>query len=80
MSIAGMILSVFCRALPTEAGSLTSAAMLEAPSFLAAASPASLSRSQITTLAPDATRRSAIANPNPEAPPVTTALRPLTSN
>jgi len=29
MSIAGTILSVFCRALSTEAGSLTSAAMLE---------------------------------------------------
>src|SRR5262249_2139181 len=48
--------------------------------LLPAACAASPLRSQITTLAPDATRRPAIANPNPDAPPVTTALRPLRSS
>src|SRR5262245_1503127 len=80
MSIAGAIPSVFCTATPMDVGSLTSAPMLDAPSFLPAACAASPLRSQITTLAPDATRRSAIANPNPDAPPVTRALRPLKSS
>jgi hypothetical protein len=37
MSIAGTIASVFCKALATEVTSLTSAAMLDPPSFLPAA-------------------------------------------
>src|SRR5215471_11935693 len=64
----------------TEVRLLTSAAMLDPPSFFSAACAASPLRSQMTTFAPDATRRSAMANPNPDAPPVTTALRPFRSN
>ena len=40
----------------------------------------SVFRSQIDTFAPDARNRSAIARPNPSAPPVMTARRPLKSN
>jgi hypothetical protein len=36
--------------------------------------------SQISTLAPEARRRSAIAAPMPILPPVTTAVRPLKSS
>src|SRR5262245_55392596 len=54
--------------------------MAKPPSFFAAAWAASSLMSQITTFAPDRARRSAIAKLNPDAPPVTTAFRPLRSN
>lgn len=47
---------------------------------LAAVSVASRLISPSTTRAPSATNRSAIANPNPCAPPVTTAVRPINND
>src|SRR6476619_7131555 len=79
-SMVGMISSVFSTAPVTELRSLTSTEMLDPSSCFSAARAASASRSQITTLAPDVMRRAAMANPNPDAPPVTTAWRPSRSN
>jgi len=49
------------------------------PISLAVFSASAASKSQIATLAPEATKRSAMARPKPCAPPVTTATRRLRS-
>ena len=49
------------------------------PSALAVFCASAMSRSQIATRAPEATKRSAMALPKPWAPPVTTAVRPSRS-
>src|SRR5712671_5897960 len=79
ISIAGMALRVSCTAFATEAHSVTSTTTERPDSAAAATRPAFSSISQITAVAPLAARRWAMAKPIPEAPPVTTAWRPLRS-
>src|SRR6201999_296276 len=56
-----------------------SSAITASPISFAVRSASVTSGSQIATLAPEATNRSVMARPNPWAPPVTTAQRPLRS-
>src|SRR5579863_3749222 len=81
ISILPKAFRVSSRTFSTAAGSVTSTfkAMAPAPISLAVFSASGRSLSQIATLAPEATKRSAIARPNPCAPPVTAAPRPLRS-
>jgi hypothetical protein len=81
MSMRPSALTVASRAWATTAGSVTSQGMTTTRSPRAAAvfSASAVSRSQMATLAPEATNRAVIALPKPCAPPVTTAVRPLRS-
>lgn len=58
---------------------LTSAAenTQESPNSLATFCPADVGRSQMTTFPPCRTNLSVVALPRPDAPPVTSATRPL---
>jgi hypothetical protein len=78
MSMRPACASVASQAAATAAGSATSqaSAVTVSPRAAAVRCARSRSRSQIATLAPDATNRSVIALPKPWAPPVTTALCP----
>ncbi len=60
----------------TCASSVTSTCTNRPSTRSAAAGPAVASRSPITTFAPSAARRFAVASPMPDAPPVMTATRP----
>src|SRR5690349_18388712 len=81
MSILPSAFRVSAQVFSTAARSDTSTlnADTAGPISLAVFSANGRSWSQIATFAPDATKRSAIARPNPCAPPVTTAQRPLRS-
>src|SRR5262245_28982700 len=81
MSILPNAFSVSSRVFSTAALSVTSTwkADTALPMACAVLSASALSWSQIATFAPEATKRSVIALPNPCAPPVTTAVRPLRS-
>ncbi len=80
MSIAGESLSVSATARVTAAMSATSTATASQHIPAAVLRAAARSRSQIVMVAPEAASRSAIAKPMPDAPPVTTAWRPLRSS
>src|SRR2546426_2196160 len=64
------------RAASTSSALVTSAAVkrAEGPSVFATSAPADAGGSRSATRPPAATRRSAVARPSPEAPPVTTAF------
>src|SRR6478735_42240 len=81
MSILPKAASVASRACSTPAVSVTSTlnTLVSPPTSLAVFSASAESKSQIATLAPEATKRSVMARPKPCAPPVTIATRPLRS-
>src|SRR5882762_10188485 len=81
MSILPNALSVASFVFSTAARSETSTlnAVTPSPISLAVFSANGWSWSQIATLAPELTKRSVMARPNPWAPPVTTAQRPFRS-
>jgi hypothetical protein len=81
MSILPKAASVASRACSTPAVSVTSTLKTRtlSPISLAVFSASAASKSQIATLAPEATKRSVMARPKPCAPPVTTATRSLRS-